>query len=531
MNSKEKEHMRKAKELRRRLLVGAFSLVLALGIFGIGFWMTGISGYAAAQATVTAPNGAKIRQDASTSSTMVGGAEKGKVLNVLSEVQGSDGYTWYQVQVNDTTTGYIRSDLVEVIGEVAPTEGGEGEGGEGEGGETAPPVEVSQVNPVSATVFDDLTEIMDTASASGQSLGSVPRETIVTVTGYVDDAENVRWYQAEYAAEGSTITGFILSEHLVLAAELTPLGSEPAPGSEITPPDDTPRYELRQKDGQWLLVDNEENPGYGYPVDQLLGGLELNKTLYEESEAKVKSQKIIIIVLVFLLVGAVAGIAFLVFKVREMSDSAYFNEVENETLRRRNASGGQGKSAREAGVQKAPMHTVGPEKQSARPVRQAEGGQRPGPAQRPGSQGQRPAGGTQGQRTSGQRIASPQGQRTMSGTQGQRPAGGSQDREMGGAAVRRGTGMGAAQRPVGGVQGQRASAPQGQRPAGASQGQRPASQGGRRPEGTPGQASQGGKQRQAVQGGGQKAQPKNFMAEDDDDFDFEFLNYDGEEEQ
>lgn len=64
MNSKEKEHMRKAKELRRRLLVGAFSLVLALGIFGIGFWMTGISGYAAAQATVTAPNGAKIRQDA-----------------------------------------------------------------------------------------------------------------------------------------------------------------------------------------------------------------------------------------------------------------------------------------------------------------------------------------------------------------------------------------------------------------------------------------------------------------------------------
>ena len=210
MNSKEKEHMRKAKELRRRLLVGAFSLVLALGIFGIGFWMTGISGYAAAQATVTAPNGAKIRQDASTSSTMVGGAEKGKVLNVLSEVQGSDGYTWYQVQVNDTTTGYIRSDLVEVTGEVAPTEGGEGEGGEGEGGETAPPVEVSQVNPVSATVFDDLTEIMDTASASGQSLGSVPRETIVTVTGYVDDAENVRWYQAEYAAEGSTITGFIL---------------------------------------------------------------------------------------------------------------------------------------------------------------------------------------------------------------------------------------------------------------------------------------------------------------------------------
>lgn len=522
--------MRKAKEWKRRLLVGAFSLVLALGIFGIGFWASVISSCAAAQAKVTAPNGAKIRQDASTSSTMVGGAEKGKVLNVLSEVQGSDGYTWYQVQVNDTTTGYIRSDLVEVTGDI----GGGAEGGTEGGSEgAAPMVEVSQVNPVNGTVFDDLTDIMDTASSAGQSLGIVPRETVVTVTGYVDNGEG-RWYQANYSSEGTEVNGFILSEHVVLAADLTPLGTEPAPDSEPAP-DETPKYELVEKDGAWLLVDNEENPGYGYPVAGLFDALKKNETLYEESEATVKSQKIIIIVLVFLLVGAVAGIAFLVFKIRDMSDSAYFNEVENETLRRRNASGGQGQSK-----QKAPMHKVGPEKQTARAARpETEGSQRTGMSQRS-------AGSAQGQyqRTTGsaqrsaasrspeaaqsQRSVASQGQRTGSGTQGQRSAGAPVEREAGGAPLRRSTGQ---QRPAGSVQGQRASAPQGQRPSGASQGQRPmGSQGARKTEATSGQAPQGARQIQSTQGGGQKAQPKNFMA-DDEDFDFEYLNYDGDEEQ
>lgn len=89
----------------------------------------------------------------------------------------------------------------------------------------------------------------------------------------------------------------------------------------------------------------------------------------------------------------------------------------------------------------------------------------------------------------------------------------------------------AQQRPAGSVQGQRGSGTAGQRPIGASQGQRPmGTQGARRTEATSGQAPQGARPVQSVQGGGQKAQPKNFMA-DDEDFDFEFLNYDGDEEQ
>lgn len=510
--------MRKAKELKHRLLAMGFGLALALGVLGIGFSAARMTVCAAGQATVTSPNGAKIRQEASTSSTMVGGAEKGKVLSVLSQVQGSDGYTWYQVQVNDTTTGYVRSDLVDVTGDVATggegTGTGEGTGGEGTGsggeGAAAPPVEMTPVNPVSATVSADAAEIRDAASSAGQVLGTVPLDTVVTVTGFGMDAESYTWYQVSYNAEGTQMDGYMLSDYCVPMADLVPLGQEPAQGGETQePPQQTDaRYEIVEKDGKWLLVDNETDPTHGYPIDALFENAQKSEQAVADSEKQVRNQKIIIIVLVFLLVGAVAGIAFLVFKIRDMMDSAYFNEVENETLRRKNASGSQNR-------QKTAMHTVGPKEQQSRPAgtRPTGGAQRPGSAsgQRPGSAGQR------GERMEQDvRRGASAGQRPVS--QGSRPAGTQGSRPTGRPG---GTVQGA--RQTGGMQGSRPAAQRtggvpGQRPAGTPQGQR-------RPEGAQGRAPQGARPGQ----GAQKAQPKNFMA-DDDEFDFEFLNYDGEEE-
>ncbi|MCI8543498.1 MAG: SH3 domain-containing protein [Lachnospiraceae bacterium] len=504
--------MRKANGLRGRMRGGILAFLLAIGIFATGFCMASLTGYAAGQAKVTAPNGAKIRESADTASTMVGGAEKDKVLSVLGQTQGADGYTWYQVQVNDTTTGFVRADLVEVSGDIPAGTVGDGGGenaGDGEnagGGESAPPVEVTQVNPVSATIEGEGVEIRDSASLAGGVLGTVPGETAVTVTGYVTDAEGTTWYQANYISGETQVEGFLLADACRLSADLVPLGQEPA-GNETSPePTQEPepeRYKLVQNNGEWLLVDNVEDPGNGYSVEKLMSGLQNNAQMYFDSEAKVKSQKIIIIVLVFLLVAAVAGIAFLVFKIRDMMDSAYFNEVENETLRRKNASGNSGK-------QKPAMHTVGPKDQ---PPRTAG----PRPAERPaGSAGQKPAA------AAGQRIAGPEA-RGSSGIQGQRAAGRSAGTRPAGSVQGQRPAQGT--RPVGGAQGHRGTgaAPR----TGGTQGQRPigAPQGARRTEGPQPKAPQGARPVQ----GAQKAQPKNFMA-DDDEFEFEFLNYDGDEE-
>lgn len=511
--------MKKTKETRGRLLGAMLALVAAIGIFALGFGAVSMTSYAAAQAKVKAPTGAKIRQDADTASTMVGGAEKDKVLTVLGQKQGADGYVWYQVQVNDTTTGYIRSDLVDVTGEVPS--GGEGGGG----GETQPPVDVTQVNPISGQVSGETVDIRDTPSAAGQTLGTVPGGTAVTITGYVTDAEGSVWYQVNYISGETQVNGFLISDSCIPSGELTLPGQEPVePEPEPEPDPVPPKYEVVQKGEDWLLVDNEENPGQGLRISELLDGIEENAQKFYNSEAVVKKQKIIIIVLVFLLVAAVAGIAFLVFKIRETMDSAYFNEVENETLRRKNASGGPEK-------QKPAMHTVGAKEQQSR-----SGGTRPaGTAQRPsGAAGQRTSA-PAAPRSAEQRMGG--GQRPAARSAGTRPAGSAQGARPSGSVQGQGTrqagtmqgarGSMQGSRPSGSVQGARPSGTvQGSRPSGSAQGQRPmGAQGARRADSAQTRAPQGARPGQNPQ----KGQPRNFLS-DDDEFEFEFLNYDGDEE-
>lgn len=501
--------MKNRNGMRYRFLLGMAAFILGLGIFGCEFVMSGMVSHAETQAKVTSPKGANLRKEASTSSDRVGGAENGTVLPVLSQVQGSDGKTWYQVKSGDVT-GYIREDLVEVSdsGTAAPSEGGEAGG---EGGEQTPPPAVTAVNPVSATVSQESGKIRDSASSDGQILQEVPIETALTVTGKATDADGRDWYQVSFTSGESQIEGFIRYDYVTLSEELTPLTEEPAAPEEPTEPEPEPEskpYDTLMQDGTWLLVDYTLPEPKGFPIDELFDGVTNNRELYEESEKTVKSQKIIIIILVFALVAAAAGIAFLVFKIRDMMDSAYFNEVEKETLKKKSTAGRGGqRTMPTVGEEKAPVR---PQSASQRPRQTGAQGQRPTGA----SQGQRPAG-TQGQRpagaSAGQRIPV-QGQRPMSATPGQRAGGNPQGRPAGGQG----------QRPMGGPQGRPAGAVTTQRPAGATAGQRPMGN----PQGRQG-GQQGARSARPAQAPAQKVQPKNFLA-DDDEFENEFMNYEDE---
>lgn len=491
--------MRKAKELKQGLLAGILALVLGLGVFGAGFSTMTFVSHAETQVKITAKNGANIRQSATTSSTKVGGAQNGDVLTVISEVQDSSGVTWYQVQTANNVTGYIRSDLVEVVGGTTPPEPQAPE---------TPTTVVTEVNPVSATVAGDGGKIFSDASTDSSVVAeTVPAGTMLTVSGYADAADGRRWYKVSYIANSITVEGFIREDSVSLSEELVPPGAgDPGTPEDTQPPVAQPDYEVMNDNGVWKLADYTGSPAKTYGIKELFDGMENNQKVYEENQKTIKNQKIIIIVLVFLLVAAAAGIAFLVFKIRDMMDSAYYSEVENETLRRRSAAGNQS-------GQKV-MHTVGTDKQQQRPT-----GAKPAGS----GQGQRPTGTSQGQRSAG----SSQSQRPTGTSQGQRPAGSSQgQRPTGTSQGQRPAGSGQGQRPSGTSQGQRpAGSSQSQRPSGTSQGQRPAgSSQGSRGQGT----SQG--TRTVQQGSAQRTQPKNFL-EEDDEFEFEFLNYNGDDEQ
>ena len=471
--------MKGTKELRGQgqLFFGELGLVMAmlLVLFAEGFASVSL---AAGTGKVTASNGAKIRKEAATSSEAVGGAAYNENVTVNSSVQGSDGYTWYQVTTAAGVSGYIRSDLLQTSGDT-DTSGTTTN-------TTEVTVEVTAVNPVSATVTGGQSvRIRSNASTTSQIVKAVSSGNALTVTGQATGTDGKTWYQVNAIVDGASVEGFIRSDYVNLSEELTPYTEQETSTEETdttteeepetTPEPETQKaYETVLQDGQWYLVVTETNEGY--VIQDIFDKMASNVEEYNKLEKQAKTQKAVIIVLVILVVGAAGTAAFLVLKMREASDDRYFNEVEKETLKRREAVRPENKKV---------MHTVGADRQGGAKTT----GSRPA-----GAQGARPAGAATGSRPAG--------------AQGARPAGAATGGRLAGAQGARPVGAATGSRPAGTAQG---------KPVG-SQGARPSAPQENRPSGTQQAAKKPG------------WQSKNFMADDDDEFEFEFLNYDGEEE-
>lgn len=491
--------MRKISKVRgmEKIWRGLLTLVLVV-LVGLSADCFAIVSHAESQGRVTATS-ANIRKEPSSSSEVVGSTLKDKIISINGQVQGSDGHTWYQTFVNSETLGYIRSDLVEIIDGSTPS--------------TLTPTEpvnpttpttpntttqaggVEALNPVGATVKGDGRRIRSGGSTSNEIVTTVNNGSVLTVTGRTADSSGKTWYQVSFSDNGAEVQGFIREDFITVSGELTPYVEpepevppvDPEPDPDVTEPDPvvTKDYDTELIDGEWYLLDYTKNEQQ--KIQDIFAVADSNSKAYEAEHKKAESEKVVIIILIFLLVAAASAIAMLIFKIKDMSDDAYFNQVERETLRRR------GDNKTQAGSQKV-MHTVGTEKSASRPT------------------GTRPAGGPQGQRPAGQKPAgASQGQKPS----GARPVEGSQRAQSG-----RPAGAPQGQRPAGARPGEGGQRPQGARPAG-TQGHKP-----REISGETGQADrQGSSDRKPAQGQ-QGWQSKNFMSEDDDEFEFGFLNYD-----
>lgn len=501
--------MRKAGKIRVRQGIWkgvlTLALVMLIGLFWDGFATVS---HAASQGRVTAAS-ANIRKEPSTTSEVVGSTEKDKIIDINNQVLGSDGKMWYQTFVNSETLGYIRSDLVEIIDgstpptvtAVEPTPGGTGTATPPA---TTPSGSVEALNPVSATVKGgSVVRIRSSASTSGDIVTTVSNGLVLTVTGRSSDSSGKTWYQVSFSDNGAEVQGFIREDYVTVSGELTPYVEEPVVDEPPVEPEpdqadpgpvsNTKAMDTKLVDGEWYLLDYEKNQQH--KIQDIFDAVDSNEKAYDAEHKKAETEKVVIIILIFLLVAAVSGIAMLVFKIKDMSDDAYFNQVERETLRRRGEARAQG------GSQKV-MHTVGTDKSASgkpagtRPVGAPQGQKTVGARPAGAPQSQKPSGGSQGQKTAGER---PAGARPAGAPQSQKPSGSSQGQKTAG------------EKPTGGQQGQK--------PSGSSQGQRPA-------ESRQGQSNSGEKPAKGQQGW----QSKNFMSEDDDEFEFGFLNYDGTED-
>ncbi len=460
--------MRETAKIRMQLKAMVMA-VAAMAVMVLAFGLTTIISHAE-DAKVTASS-VKIRAGADTGTEMIGGALNGEILPITGETTGADGYTWYQVTFEGgTKTGYVRSDLVQKVGS-----------GTGTGNQitpdtpatpntpntptSTPATEVTAVQPVNAKVTGEQVRVRSNASTSGTVVETVPRDTILTVTGTAQDSEGKSWYQVSFTGAGGQATGFVREDFVTLEGELLPPATNPVEPEapevtdpvepEPTPPPEQKDYDTKKYEDGWYLMDYTGEQGVRYLISDLYESTANYKKLREEGDAQMKSMRIIMIILVVAVILLALTATLLFFKIRDMMDAAYFEEVEKETVRKRQGQRSSGKADMPTG----------------------------GTGSRSGGSGQsRPAG---------------NGQSRSGGSSQARPSGAGQSRPAGSGQARpSGTGQ---SRPAGSGQARPA-----QQPAGRQQ-ERPAAR-----ENPSGQA-------------------RNFLA-DDDEFDFEYLNWDGEEE-
>jgi len=449
-------------------------LVLCLGILADPF--ASVS-YAQGQAKVVVRS-ANIRQSADANSTILGSAAQGSTVTVNGQTTDAAGTVWYQVFVNADTLGYIRSDLVELVDENAAGAPDDS---------AAPTAEVTEVHPMSASVSgSESVRVRSDASTGSQIVAQARNGLEITVSGYANGTDNRLWYRVNFIADGSEVVGFIRSDYVTLSGELVDVTdeSQPSAGDEgqSQEPEDTQEPQVDMKDWdteydgeKWILIDYVK--AERWDINNIFETVKNNQLVLEELQEENETQTIIIILLVILAIAMGGFIAALVFKIKDMRDSAYVAQVERETMRRRSA---------DRPVQdKKVMHTVGADKKPG------QGGQRPTGARPTGS---KPSGAPAqgGQRPAGARPA------------GSKPAGASGQ----------------------GGQHSAGNKPTGNKPSGAS------GQGSQRPAGAPTQGSRPAntskpQQNPKEQNPGWKS--KNFMTEDDE-FEFEFLNWDGDDE-
>lgn len=478
-------------------------LVLGLGLLTEHF---SIVSHAQSQGRVKVT--ANIRKEANKSSEILGSALENANVTINHQMKAADGTIWYQVFVDSNTLGYIRSDLVEITdGTTPPTQ--EANTTAATTPTTSPaaanetPAQVEELNPVSASVTGSQpVRVRSNASTGSQIVTTVQSGMALTVTGRANGTDNNVWYQVNFIADGSEVTGFIRSDYVSVSGELVPATSEEPPAEPEDPtapatpeePIETKDYETKLQGDTWFLIDYKA--GQQYEIQKIFNVGTENKALYEEELKKVNSQKIAIIIMVILLVGMAGVIAFLIFKMKDMMDSAYFSQVEKETIRRRGNERAQGGNSRV-------MHTVGAEKKRPAGAASTQGGARAAGQQRPAGAASAQGGvRTTGQQrsagaASAQTGARPAGQKRSEGTTqaGARPI---EQKRTGRTAPMQAGARSTEQKHTGGMTSTQ-----------------------RRPAGTvPVQGSQ-------TPNPGWKS--KNFM-QDDDEFEFEFLNWNGEED-
>lgn len=494
---------------KRFMIISGFCCVLMM-VFALSMDALAAEG-------VVQASSANIRSSADPGSTILASVLKGDKLTIKEQATGTDGTTWYKVFIDGNTLGYVRSDLLSTTDQVpvsttttttttATPDITADNNHDNIGLNTNVTVNtegVSSVQPVSGSVIKDQVRVRADSTTSAGIVATIKKDVVFTVNGTKTNGSNEIWYQVNYVVNGTDVTGYIRSDFVTLTGDLLPVEETPVEApetSEGTAPveevEESKDFETRQEDDVWYLVDNVASAKY--QISKLITTAQQNATDLISAQKKISKQNIIIIVLTIILVVMALGITLLIFKLKDLMDNDGFDSRDALPRRPRPTGNSSGKpmtrqtQSRPSQVQRRPDGT--------RPVQQANG-------QRPA--GSRPVSGQ------GKPIQRPDGSRPAQNGNGPRP-----------------TQNGNGSRPAGSqpVSGQKkpVQRPDGTRPVHTGAAVRPSGDTSAQQIESQAKAHMESRNLEKDSTDPQTWKSKNFIA-DDDEFEFEFLNWDGDE--
>lgn len=340
----------------------------------------------------------RVRNAASTDSEVMTAVNKGDRLDVYSEEQGADGQTWYKVSINNVS-GYVRSDTVDKAPE------GDAELTSSAGAAQTEPAASSAVESMpsqAATVKQDDVNVRSEASTNGSVVAKLPQGAAVTLTGTSSDGSGNTWYQVNFINNGSNVTGYIREDYVepgeVVAQDAQ--GESAEGGDELAdmygdmPTEDGTEtqnndYELFFEADQegvdcWYIHDNVAQKRY--KLEQLMQADEMNTHNLEIKDNELKKMRMVVIILAVLFVFALFAAGFFGFKYHDLRDDDE-DDDDDDDEDFREAPPVRRRAREEAEQRSRGREASRSEGRTARPVqRKAEAGTQRRPAAASGAQ-------------------------------------------------------------------------------------------------------------------------------------------------
>ncbi len=385
--------MKKQSEKKLVIWTRLCMLVAVLLIETALFQQTSLVVNAQGKAKVTASSG-KIRESADTDSEVLASVKDGDKLDVIAQTTDSDGYTWYKVYVDDSTTGYIRADLVgEVSGTIkteSASDSSEKEEDEKESEEESgakkeedkkeedkkeedkkeedkkeedkkeedkkeedkkeedkkeepvkQEVQFVQVNASTASAGKVIgaksVNVRENPSTSAAVAGKANEGTEVAISGEATDNAGKIWYQVSF----SNTTGFIRSDYIEVLQSVDTVEVEEEPTEAVAEEiEETPVEENVNREYELVFEANAEgveewflydhNRGTKQSLQNLLNVVRQTQEEGQNAVSQLKTFKLLAVVMVAFILALIIVVTILVFKLRDAYEYEYEDDEEDE---------------------------------------------------------------------------------------------------------------------------------------------------------------------------------------------------------